>query len=68
MSLKYIKPASLTWWGAVVPVIAGLIVATVDLHHQFSIVNAINGITGGLPPAVMINSGLVAIGFRGAIQ
>tara|TARA_R110000782_G_scaffold218427_1_gene305823 strand:- start:34137 stop:34337 length:201 start_codon:yes stop_codon:yes gene_type:complete len=66
--MKYFKPRSVTWWGGVLPVVAGLIVATAEIHGNLAAVTAINNITGGIPAAALINSGLVAIGLRGAIS
>lgn len=62
---KYFKPFSVTWWSGFVPLIAGLIVATIDLHSLQSIVNTINNITGNIPASGMIVYGLTAIGLRG---
>tara|TARA_R110000850_G_scaffold18506_1_gene56671 strand:- start:1359 stop:1565 length:207 start_codon:yes stop_codon:yes gene_type:complete len=64
---KYFKPKSLSWWSAVVPLAAGLVVATEPLHGVGSIVQTIDSVTGHVSPAMLINAGLVGIGFRGAI-
>ena len=65
---KYFKPKSLTWWGAIAPLTAGLVVATEPLHGVGSIVQTIDSVTGHVSPAIMINAGLVGIGFRGAME
>ena len=65
--MKYLKPRSLTWWTSLAPVIAGLIVASEPLHGVVSLVETIDGITGGISPAIMINAGLAGIGLRGAM-
>jgi hypothetical protein len=65
--MKYIKPKSLTWWSAVVPLICGLVVASEPIHGLASIVASIDNVTGGVSPAVMINGGLAAIGLRAAL-
>ena len=64
---KYFKPKSVTWWAGMVPLVAGIVVATESLHGMTSVVLAIDTITEGASPAAMINAGLAAIGFRGAI-
>jgi len=65
---KYFKPRSLTWWGAMVPLICGLIVATEPMHGQAALVQSISNATGDAPPMLLINAGLVGIGFRGALK
>lgn len=65
--MKYFKPKSLTWWASLVPVMAGLVVASEPIHGFSAVVQTINGVTGGLSPAVMINAGLAGIGIRGAL-
>lgn len=65
---KYIKPQSVTWWASVLPLVAGLVVATEPLHSLSAIVSSINHITGGVAPAVLINGGLAGIGLRGALK
>lgn len=64
---KYIKPQSLTWWGALVPLLAGAFLALEPLHQLAEWVQVINSMTGYVEPAVLINAGVVAIGMRGAI-
>ena len=66
--MKYFKPKSLTWWGAVVPLISGIVVASEPLHGLSAIVQTIDSATGNVAPAVLINAGLVAIGARGAMK
>lgn len=66
--MKYFKPKSLTWWASFAPLLTGALVASLPLHGLVEIVQTINSITGGLPPAVMINIGLAGIGIRGAIK
>lgn len=68
MVRKYLKPTSLTWLASLVPLLAGLMVATLPLHGLDAIVTTINNLTGGLSAAVMINTGLLGIGVRGAID
>lgn len=68
MAGKYFKPTSLTWLASLVPLLAGLVVATLPLHGLDSIVTTINNLTGGMSAAVMINSGLLGIGVRGALD
>lgn len=64
---KYIKINSLTWWAAVAPLVAGIIVATEPLHHTTGLVATINNLTGHAAPALLINAGMGAIGLRGAL-
>ena len=66
--MKYFKPDSLTWWGAMVPLVSGLVVASEPLHGLSAIVQTIDGVTGRVAPALLINAGLVGIGVRGAIK
>lgn len=65
--MKYFKPRSLTWWASVAPLVAGLIVASEPLHELAKLVATIDNMTGGMSAAVMINSGLIGIGLRGAL-
>lgn len=65
--MKYIKPESFTWWMSLIPVIAGIIVATADLHGQVALVAVVNSLTGGAEPAILINAGLAGIGLRAAL-
>lgn len=67
--IKYFKPKSLTWWGSVVPLLAGLISAasaSVPALEPAKVV--IDAASGGLTPAVLINAGLVGIGVRASIK
>jgi hypothetical protein len=66
--MKYFKPKSLTWWGAMVPLVSGLVVASEPLHGLSAVVQTIDGVTGHVAPALLINAGLVAIGARAAIK
>ena len=65
---KYFKPKILTWLASAVPLLAGLVVATVPIHGWLAIVTVINNVTGGLPAAVLINAGIAGIGIRGALD
>ena len=64
---KYFKPASVTWWASVVPLVAGLVVGTEPLHGLSTLVTTIDNLSGGMAPAVLINLGLAGIGLRGAL-
>lgn len=66
--MKYIRPNSLTWWSSLVPLLAGLLLATEPLHGLSVWVDTINNLTGHLAPSVMINAGLIGIGMRAAIE
>lgn len=66
--MKYLKPRSLTWWTAMVPLIAGLVVALgAAIPDLAPVVAVINAASDGMPAAAMINMGLIGIGLRGAI-
>lgn len=64
---RYVKPASLTWWASVVPLICGVILATEHMHGQAALVEAIRNATGMTAPA-LINLGIAGIGLRGAMD
>jgi DMSO/TMAO reductase YedYZ heme-binding membrane subunit len=64
---KYIRPTSLTWWSAVVPLLCGLFMAFEPVHGMTDLAEAIKNATGMSAP-VLINVGLAGIGLRGAIK
>jgi hypothetical protein len=64
---KYIKPRSLTWWSAVVPLACGLFMAFEPVHGLADLTEAIRNATGLTAP-VLINLGLAGIGLRGAVE
>jgi DMSO/TMAO reductase YedYZ heme-binding membrane subunit len=64
---KYIRPTSLTWWSAVVPLLCGLFMAFEPVHGMSDLAEAIQNATGMSAP-VLINVGLAGIGLRGAIK
>ncbi len=64
---KYIRPTSLTWWSAVVPLLCGLFMAFEPVHGMTDLAEAIKNATGMSAP-VLINLGLAGIGLRGAIK
>ena len=64
---KYIRPTSLTWWSAVVPLLCGLFMAFEPVHGMSDLAEAIKNATGMSAP-VLINIGLAGIGLRGAIK
>ena len=67
MKDKYFKPKSLTWWGSVAMIAAGIFMSTEPMHGMAEVVSSIrNGY--GLAPAALINAGLLGIGMRGAIK
>lgn len=67
MTSKYFKPRSLTWWASILPLIAGVFVATEPLHGLTDAVLSVRNATGMSAP-VLINAGLVGIGLRGAVS
>lgn len=67
--MRYFKPKSLTFWCAVTPFFAGLIVALASVVPELEkAATVINIASGGLTPPVLINLGLAGIGLRGAIK
>tara|TARA_R110000796_G_scaffold54705_2_gene127805 strand:- start:1181 stop:1381 length:201 start_codon:yes stop_codon:yes gene_type:complete len=66
--MKYFKPKSLTWWSSCAPLIAGVLVAFEPLHGWTDVTATINSVTGFVSPSIMINAGLLGIGFRAAIK
>ena len=64
MERKYFKPKSLTWWGGFVMVLAGTIKAA-DLSIASGVVPIIDAYSNNMSAAMLINAGLVIIGFRG---
>jgi hypothetical protein len=66
--MKYIKLHSLTWWASFVPLVLGVLVASTPLHGLAALTDTINNLTGFVSPAVLINAGLLGVGFRGAIE
>ena len=64
---KYFKPRSLTWWSGFVPLALGVFMALEPVHGLTAWVAAVSNATDMTAP-VLINLGLVAIGFRGAIK
>lgn len=64
---KYIKINSLTWWSAVVPLLAGLFIAFEPVHGWSDLATAVKNASGMSAP-VLINIGLAGIGLRGAIK
>ena len=68
MIKKYFKPNSMTWWAAIVPLVVGLVVASEPIHGLAAVVQTIDSATGHVSPAILINAGLVGIGFRGAMS
>ena len=64
---KYIRPTSLTFWSAVVPLLCGLFMAFEPVHGLTDLAEAIKNATGMSAP-VLINLGLAGIGLRGAIK
>ena len=65
---KYIKPKSVTWWASFVPLLAGLTLATQDIHAWSDLVAVIDRASGGMTPFQLINVGLLGIGIRGALR
>ena len=66
--MKYVKPASLTWWASVAPLAAGLFIAFTPVHGLAEWTNALQAAFGEVDPAILINAGLFGIGLRGALK
>ena len=69
MTAKYFKPRSLTWWASFALLAAGLLLAVSNSTGTMPVVaELIRQLFGsGVEPAVLVNTGLVGIGLRGAI-
>ena len=65
--MKYLKPKSVTWWASAVPLALGIFAAMEPIHGLADWVAVISAATGGLPAYVLINTGLIGIGLRGAM-
>lgn len=63
---RYFKPRSLTWWNGVIPATMGVVIATEPLHGMTAVVQSVDTMVGGVPPAVLISGGLGLIGLRAA--
>lgn len=66
----YFKPDSLTWWSAVIPLVAGVVLwlaGTFPSDMSAEIVTFIQSIWPQATAGVLINIGLAGIGIRGAI-
>ena len=66
-AMKYLKPDSLTWWASFVPLVMGVVAATTPLHGVIALEDTVTALTGGISPYVLINTGLIGIGVRGAL-
>ncbi len=64
--MKYVKPTSLTWWSGLIPLAAGLFIATVPMHGMADLADIVSSLFGEADPAILINSGLAIIGIRAA--
>lgn len=65
--MKYVKPRSLAWWASATPLFLGMFVALEPVHGLSQWVAAVSAMTGDLPSYVLINTGLIGIGLRGAV-
>lgn len=64
--MKYVQPASLTWWASFGPLAGGVIIALgAAIPSLAPLVAVINEASGGLPAPVLINMGLIGIGIVG---
>lgn len=68
MFQKYVKPESLTWWSAIMPLVAGILIASEPMHGQAGLVQSIRLVIGDVAPGILINAGLAGIGLRGALS
>lgn len=64
---KYVKLGSLTWLVSMVPLLAGVAVATEPLHGLSAMIMTINSMTD-YSAAELIQLGLLGIGVRGALD
>jgi len=64
---SHFQPRSLTWWASVVPLFAGIFIATEPLHGLTEWTVVVENVTG-LSGPMLINLGLGGIGLRGALK
>lgn len=64
---KYVKPKSVAWWAGFIPLIAGVFMATEELHQLAKFTNVVREASGGMSAFALINLGLAVIGLRGAV-
>ena len=67
-AISYVKLKSLSWWMSFIPVVTGVFLSFEPVHGLADYVDVINSITGDVKPVILINAGLVGIGFRRAIS
>ena len=65
--MTYIKIRSVTFWASMVPLIAGLLLATENFHDMDQISVAVRLMFGETKPHVLINTGVFGIGLRQAV-
>lgn len=67
MKMAYIKLKSLTFWASLVPLMAGLLLATENFHELDQISTTIRLMFGETRPHMLINAGVFGIGLREAV-
>ena len=65
--MKYFKPRSVTWWASMLPIAAGVFIASEPLHGLTDWAMVVSSLFDDVSPAVLINMGLAGVGIRGAL-
>ena len=65
---KYWKPASMTWWASVAPLLAGVFMAFAPVHGMTALTESLREVFSGASAGALINIGLAGIGIRGAVK
>lgn len=65
MESKYIKPASRTWWGGIIAILAAILIAVSRAFDLGPVGAVIAALAGDASPALLLSFGLSVIGFRG---
>lgn len=62
---KYFQPYSLTYWAALIPGIAGILISGEPLTGWTEVVQSLSTATGGIDPQVLIASSAAGVGLTG---
>ena len=69
MTMKYIKPTSLTWWAALIPLLCGVVqIVSPEMPGLTTAGDLVRAIYGDMTPQALINVGLGGIGLRAAFD
>lgn len=64
-SWKYFQPYSLTYWAALIPGIAGILISGQPLTGWTELTQTLITVTGGIDPQVLVSSSAAAVGVTG---